>query len=123
MNKPAQLWRLMRPRQWVKSCFVLTGVLFSNAWRQPQVAQRVLLAATAFSLAASGVYIINDLLAESSAQKTSAAGRGNGFHQRGSLALDRSVAGGICARLAGFSQSGGDPSNLRSCQYCLLAAP
>ncbi len=62
MNRPIQLWRLMRPRQWVKSCFVLTGVLFSNAWRQPQVAQRVLLAATAFSLAASGVYIINDLL-------------------------------------------------------------
>jgi 4-hydroxybenzoate polyprenyltransferase len=62
MTQIATLLRLMRPRQWVKSCFVLTGILFANAWRQPQMAQRVLLAAAAFSLAASGVYIINDLI-------------------------------------------------------------
>ncbi len=62
MNQVTNLLRLMRPRQWVKSCFVLTGILFANAWRQPQMAQRVLLAAVAFSLAASGVYIINDLI-------------------------------------------------------------
>src|SRR2546425_1594355 len=62
MNQVTQLWRLMRPRQWVKSCFVLTGILFANGWRQPQMAQRVLLTAVAFSLAASGVYIINDLI-------------------------------------------------------------
>ena len=52
----------MRPRQWVKSSFVFTGILFANAWRQPLLAQQVLLAAAAFSLTASGVYIINDLL-------------------------------------------------------------
>ena len=51
----------MRPRQWVKSCFVFTGILFANAWHQPQMPERVLLAAVAFSLTASGVYIINDL--------------------------------------------------------------
>jgi 4-hydroxybenzoate polyprenyltransferase len=62
MNNPINLWRLMRPRQWVKSCFVFTGVLFANAWHQSQMVQRVLLAALAFSLAASGVYIINDLI-------------------------------------------------------------
>lgn len=62
MNNLTNLWRLMRPRQWVKSSFVLTGILFANAWRQPQMAQRVLLTAVAFSLAASGVYIINDLI-------------------------------------------------------------
>src|SRR5882762_9213973 len=62
MNQATNLLRLMRPRQWVKSSFVLTGILFANAWRQPQMAQRVLLAAAAFSLAASGVYIINDLI-------------------------------------------------------------
>ncbi len=62
MNQATNLLRLMRPRQWVKSCFVLTGILFANAWRQPEMAQRVLLAAAAFSLAASGVYIINDLI-------------------------------------------------------------
>jgi 4-hydroxybenzoate polyprenyltransferase len=62
MNNVTDLWRLLRPRQWVKNCFVLTGILFANAWRQPQITERVLLAAVAFSLAASGVYIINDLI-------------------------------------------------------------
>jgi len=62
MNQVIDLWRLMRPRQWIKSCFVLTGILFANAWRQPDLARRALLAAAAFSLAASGVYIINDLI-------------------------------------------------------------
>ena len=52
----------MRPRQWVKSSFVFTGILFANAWRQPQLRWNVLLTAIAFSLVASGVYIINDLL-------------------------------------------------------------
>ena len=62
MNNPINLWRLMRPRQWVKSSFVFTGILFASAWRQPQMVQRVLLATVAFSLAASGVYVINDLI-------------------------------------------------------------
>lgn len=61
MNRANQLWRLMRPRQWVKSCFVFTGVLFANAWHQPQMPKRVILTALAFSLTASSVYIINDL--------------------------------------------------------------
>lgn len=57
-----ELWRLLRPQQWVKSGFVLMGILFANAWRQPGMAARVLLTAAAFSLTASGVYIINDLV-------------------------------------------------------------
>lgn len=52
----------MRPRQWVKNGFVLMGILFANAWRQPGMLQRVLLTALAFSLIASGVYVLNDLL-------------------------------------------------------------
>src|SRR3984893_5975975 len=62
MNQITNLWRLMRPRQWVKSSFVFTGILFANAWRQPQLRWNVLLTAIAFSLIASGVYIINDFL-------------------------------------------------------------
>jgi 4-hydroxybenzoate polyprenyltransferase len=57
-----QLWRLMRPLQWVKNSFVLMGLLFANAWRQPLMLQRVFIACIAFSLVASGVYIFNDLL-------------------------------------------------------------
>lgn len=62
MNRLTNLWRLMRPRQWVKSSFVFTGILFGNAWHEPQLRWKVLLTAVAFSMIASGVYIINDLL-------------------------------------------------------------
>jgi 4-hydroxybenzoate polyprenyltransferase len=61
MNSAADLWRLLRPRHWVKNGFVFVGVLFANAWHQPQIVWRVLLAAAAFCLVASGVYIFNDL--------------------------------------------------------------
>jgi 4-hydroxybenzoate polyprenyltransferase len=54
-------WQLMRPRQWVKNGFVLMGTMFANAWYQPGATQRVLLATVAFSLVASGVYVLNDL--------------------------------------------------------------
>lgn len=57
-----ELWRLIRPRQWVKNGFVLMGALFANVWRQPQVARNMLLAAAAFCLVSSGVYILNDIL-------------------------------------------------------------
>jgi 4-hydroxybenzoate polyprenyltransferase len=62
MNRIPDLWRLLRPRQWVKNSFVLTGILFANAWRQPELVERVLLATASFCLAASGVYIVNDLI-------------------------------------------------------------
>lgn len=56
-----RMWQLMRPRHWVKSGFVLLGVLFANAWRQPQIAGKVILAAVGFSLVSSATYILNDL--------------------------------------------------------------
>jgi len=62
MNLLKNCWILMRPRQWVKNGFVLMGILFANAWRQPGMLPRVLLTTVAFSLVASGVYVLNDLL-------------------------------------------------------------
>ena len=62
MNSVINLLRLMRPRQWVKNCFVFMGILFGNAWHDPYMVKRVLMTALAFSLVASGVYIVNDLL-------------------------------------------------------------
>ena len=52
----------MRPRQWVKNGFVLMGILFANAWRQPEMLRRAVIATVAFSLIASGVYVLNDLV-------------------------------------------------------------
>jgi len=53
--------KLMRPRQWVKSGFVLIGVLFAHAWHDARTVRSALLAAAAFSVVASGVYVFNDL--------------------------------------------------------------
>lgn len=54
--------KLLRPHQWLKSGFVFVGLLFGHAWRDPQLVGQVLLAAAAFSLAASAVYVGNDLV-------------------------------------------------------------
>jgi 4-hydroxybenzoate polyprenyltransferase len=62
MNGLVNLLKLMRPRQWVKNCFVFMGILFANAWQDRQIVRQVLMAAVAFSLVASAVYILNDLL-------------------------------------------------------------
>jgi 4-hydroxybenzoate polyprenyltransferase len=62
MAKAIQLWQLMRPRQWVKSGFVLMGILFAHQWNQPEKVRQVLMVLVAFSLVASGVYVLNDLL-------------------------------------------------------------
>ena len=53
--------RLIRPHQWVKSGFVFVGLLFGHAWQDVALVQDVLLAAAAFSLAASAIYVINDI--------------------------------------------------------------
>lgn len=52
--------KLMRPHQWAKNAFVFVGLIFGHAWHVPHVAAAALLAAGAFSLAASAVYIVND---------------------------------------------------------------
>lgn len=62
MKTVVNLLKLMRPRQWVKNCFVFMGILFASAWHDRQMVIKVLMAAIAFSLVASGVYVVNDLL-------------------------------------------------------------
>ncbi|SDH81631.1 decaprenyl-phosphate phosphoribosyltransferase [Propionivibrio dicarboxylicus] len=57
-----RLWlRLLRPHQWIKSGFVFVGLLFGHAWTDPALVRQVVLAAAAFSLAASAIYVLNDL--------------------------------------------------------------
>ncbi len=50
--------KLLRPEQWLKSIFVLPGIIYSQAWHKIGPA---MLAFVAFSLAASAVYIFNDI--------------------------------------------------------------
>ncbi|MBL8414974.1 MAG: decaprenyl-phosphate phosphoribosyltransferase [Propionivibrio sp.] len=61
MNGLTPYLKLLRPHQWVKSGFVFVGLLFGHAWHDTLLMQRVLFAATAFALAASAIYVINDL--------------------------------------------------------------
>ncbi|MBZ0251783.1 MAG: decaprenyl-phosphate phosphoribosyltransferase [Candidatus Methylomirabilis sp.] len=62
MSLASDLVRLARPHQWVKNAFVFTGLLFGHAWGDPRLLSMALLAAAAFCLASSGVYVVNDVL-------------------------------------------------------------
>ncbi len=53
--------RLLRPYQWIKNSFVFTGYLFAKGWNSYELTLSLIMAVCAFSLVASGVYIINDL--------------------------------------------------------------
>jgi 4-hydroxybenzoate polyprenyltransferase len=53
--------RLMRPHQWVKNAFVLAPLLLVPSSFTPDGVLRVLGGFVAFSLLASGVYVLNDL--------------------------------------------------------------
>ena len=56
------LIKLMRPHQWLKNGFVLVGLLFAHAWRDPDIVTQALQAFAAFCLLSSAVYVFNDLL-------------------------------------------------------------
>jgi 4-hydroxybenzoate polyprenyltransferase len=51
---------LLRPYQWVKNVFVLVGLVFGHAWRDPSLAGAALWAAIAFCLASGAAYAFND---------------------------------------------------------------
>src|SRR6185436_9268595 len=57
-------WRvfveLLRPHQWVKNVFVLVGLVFGHAWRDPTLAGAALWATLAFCLASGAAYAFND---------------------------------------------------------------
>ena len=58
---PAWL-RLLRPHQWLKNGFVFVGLLFGHAGADPVKLGQALAAFAAFSLLASAVYVMNDLI-------------------------------------------------------------
>src|SRR5882672_10148277 len=59
-NQPRDLLTLVRPHQWAKNAFVFIGVIFGHAWNAPPLVVAAVLAAAAFSLTASALYIVND---------------------------------------------------------------
>ncbi|MDX8386616.1 MAG: decaprenyl-phosphate phosphoribosyltransferase, partial [Gallionella sp.] len=61
MHTLLELLRLMRPQQWVKNGFVFTGLLFGHEFNDSALVLQVIVAALAFSLVSSAIYIINDI--------------------------------------------------------------
>ncbi|WP_181779436.1 decaprenyl-phosphate phosphoribosyltransferase [Pseudonocardia pini] len=60
MGLAAGVLKTMRPRQWVKNVLVLAAPFASGDLFEGSVAIKLLIAFVAFSLAASGVYLVND---------------------------------------------------------------
>ncbi|MEI8308550.1 MAG: decaprenyl-phosphate phosphoribosyltransferase [Chloroflexales bacterium] len=63
----AELLRAMRPRQWVKNVFVFAALAFSEQrlwqfWLNPWPLLKVTGAFAAFCMAASAIYLVNDLV-------------------------------------------------------------
>ncbi|MEK5758336.1 decaprenyl-phosphate phosphoribosyltransferase [Acinetobacter variabilis] len=55
------LIKLVRPKQWVKNSFVFAPLIFAGEFLHPDSVYSTLLAAFLFCIAASAVYIVNDL--------------------------------------------------------------
>ncbi|WP_202840106.1 UbiA family prenyltransferase [Luteimonas saliphila] len=61
-SRPAAWLKAIRPHQWLKNLLVLAPLLAAHRFTDPVAASQALLAFAAFSLCASGVYLLNDLL-------------------------------------------------------------
>ncbi len=61
MGKVRDLLRLLRPAQWTKNTFVLTGLVFGHAWGDLRLVREVFTAAAAFCLLSSATYVVNDV--------------------------------------------------------------
>ena len=60
-TKIAGLVKLIRPKQWIKNCFVLIPLVFSGEFLTLQSINNALQAFFLFCIASSAVYILNDL--------------------------------------------------------------
>ena len=58
----AALVRALRPHQWVKNLLLFVPILLDHKLTQPEVVGRGAMAFAAFCLAASGAYVLNDIL-------------------------------------------------------------
>ncbi len=54
--------KLLRPHQWIKNIFVLTGLIFANAWADTQTVFLVFVTTAAFCVISSAVYVYNDIV-------------------------------------------------------------
>lgn len=92
MPRPAQIFRLMRPHQWLKNGFVFVGLLFGHGWTDPRLVAQAVCLFAGFCLASSAVYVVNDI-ADREADRRHPAKR------------DRPIARGAVSLRSGFALS------------------
>jgi len=61
-NQLVAIFRALRPHQWSKNLLLVVPAIAAQIWMQPDVIQALVFACIAFSLTASGGYIVNDLI-------------------------------------------------------------
>lgn len=61
-RRPSTILRLLRPHQWLKNILVFVPVLTAHRWDQPLTVHIAFVAFAAFCLAASGAYVLNDIV-------------------------------------------------------------
>ncbi len=61
MSQLPGLWKLVRPRQWIKNSFVLAPLVFAGEFANRHAIGQALLAMVLFCVASSAVYIVNDI--------------------------------------------------------------
>lgn len=60
-SRTTSIWRLIRPQQWVKNLLIFVPLVLAHDFSNVEKWLQALLGFFAFSLCASGVYVINDL--------------------------------------------------------------
>lgn len=100
MNGAFALLELLRPRQWVKNAFVLVGLVFGHAWRDPLRVEAAVWATLAFCLASGAVYAFND--ARDAAQDRDHPDKRRRPVARGAVTEDAARALALVAAAAGL---------------------
>jgi 4-hydroxybenzoate polyprenyltransferase/phosphoserine phosphatase len=61
-SRTASTWKLMRPHQWVKNALVAVPLLTAHRYGDPHAVAATIIAFIATCIAASAIYVVNDLL-------------------------------------------------------------
>lgn len=61
MSQLLGLWKLVRPRQWIKNSFVLAPLVFAGEFTNLHAIGQALIAMVMFCVASSAAYIVNDV--------------------------------------------------------------
>lgn len=104
MTLAGALLELFRPRQWVKNAFVLVGLLFGHAWRDPHMVALAAAATGAFCLASGAVYAFND--ARDAAQDRDHPDKRRRPVARGAVTERQAMAAAAVAAAAGLGVAG-----------------